>query len=70
MSSDSGIVVPDETVALLAAAVTRVHKLEQQRALLARVVFSQANTLKGAQLLTLLYTDKRLVSEEAALVAA
>ena len=68
--SDSKNSVPEETVARLAAVLTRVNELHQQRALLARLVFSQAHTLKGAQLLTLLYAGKQIVREEAALTAA
>ena len=69
-SSDSPETVPAEAVAQLTAALTRVHTLQKQRTLLARLVFSQAHTLKGAQLLTLLYADKLILTEKAALTAA
>jgi len=63
-------VVPADAVAGLAAAVTRVHELEKQRRLISRVLFSQAHTLKGAQLLTLMYANQSLLHEEKSLIPA
>ncbi len=70
-SSDShGAFVPSETVIDLAAAVDAVHALENRQRMTRRLVFSHAHTQPGAQLLTLMYSDKLLRPAEAALSSA